>query len=279
MQTRVNAKRALYAFDSLPDLQRWIDATPETWFPARDFRYSVEEHRSHSWDLNAGYAGALRMARDGWIEGAERVQDALKVFALATPEPDTKTDFYGFRPHVARFCAGAPDCMVRHTPRADNGSGKVLTLIVGIGANAYTDAQAMANYGTGIAQYVNQMETNGTRVEVYAAFSIQMRSMRIAATVRVKYVDQPLDLANMAFAIGHPAMFRRLCFSVIERCAAPAQRGYGTTVRTEVSDLINAPLGSVVLNGMVDASRYAATPEDAYDHISKEIEKAQELAE
>lgn len=274
MHQHIEAKRARYFFESVAEMQAWIDRTPPKW------RYSESKAPSsgYSWDLSTDYEGACKLARDGWIEGAQRVQDALKVFTLATPAPDTRTDVYGFRPHVPRYCAGAPDSMVRYAREAQNGRGKVLTLIVPINANCFTDARCMANFGTAIAQYVNQMETEGARVELIAAMTNELRNhgWRLSFAVRVKYAEQPLDLAVLAFAIGHPAFFRRLCFALKERSHAPAQSNYGHSVNTRVDDVLNAPVGAVVLNGMKDANTYAPTAEAGFKYVQERIEKTLE---
>jgi hypothetical protein len=275
MQERIEAKRARYFFDSVAEMQAWIDRTPRKWRA----NSSESNDPDHDWDLNAGYAGACALARDGWNEGAQKVQDALKTFPLATPNPDTKTDFYGFRPHVARFCAGAPDCMIRHVREAPDGRRNVLTLIVPVNAMSRVGARAMANFGVALAQYVNQMETDGTRVEIIAAVVSKVSGWRVSAGIRVKYAEQPLDLATLAFAIGHPAMFRRLGFAIRERCHAPEDPGYGITEAARVDDIINCPPGAVVLNGMKDADANARTPEAGFEYVSQQIEKELERQE
>ena len=270
MQTRIepDAKRARYHFESLGELGEYINATKRTWPD------NSSETDTRIDDLGAGYAGAVRMARFGWIEGAEKAQEALKAFAPMTPQPDTKTDVYGFRPHVPRFCAGAPDSMIRHTVTPSMGCGKVLTLIVPVNALAHVSAKSMANFGTAVAQYVNQLETDGTRVELIGAIVSDVEGWRVAHTFVVKYADQPLDLAVVAFAIGHPAMFRRLGFGLRERCAAPYTPGYGRSTPARVDDMINAPPGAVVLNGMTEADTRAPTAEKALAYVSAQIEKA-----
>lgn len=278
MQTRTDTHgkkgqtRARYHFDSLGELGEYINGTPRTW----SCNSSVSNPPEHSWDLNATYDNAVEMARFGWIEGAQKAQAALKAFRPATPQPDTKVDFYGHRPHVPRFCAGASDSMIRHTPRADMGCGAVLTLIVPVNALAHVPAQNMAHFGTAVAQYVNQLETNGTRVELIGAFVSNVSGWRVAHTWTLKHADQPLDLAVVAFSIGHPAMFRRLGLALRERCAAPMDWGYGQTQAAEVDDLINAPAGAVVLNGMREADRHAPTAEAGLAYVSRMIEKALE---
>lgn len=274
MQTRIEPEKRTerYHFDSLHELATWVQSTPRTW----QGRSSEKEGRGYKWDLDAGYEGAVRMAKYGWNEGADKVQDALKVFAPATPKPDTKTDFYGFRPHVPRYCAGAPDSMIRHTRDAESGSGRVVTLIVPVNAMCMTNAQHMANFGVGVVQYVNQMETQGMRVEVIACCANLINGWRSTFSWTVKRADQPLDLAVIAFAIGHPAMFRRIGFTLLERCKAPECCGYGQSADARLSDFINPAPGTIILNGMKDAHTNAKTPEAAFEYVSKQIEKAME---
>jgi len=275
MQERFKGKTEQYFFNTLAELARWIENTPATWRA----KSSASANYGNSWDLGVGYGKAWTMARNGWNEGAQRAQAALKAFAPLTPSPDERTDFYGHRPHVARFCAGAPDSMIRHEPCADNGSGKVLTLVVNISVDCSQRAANVANYGLGIAQYVNQLESDGIQCEVIAACVQSISGKRVCFSWRVKGAEQPLDLANLSFAIGHPAMFRRICFALIERCKARECSVYGYPETVKASDVINAPIGTVALNGINDANTNAATPQAALDHIARHIETALEAME
>lgn len=264
-------KRARYFFDSLAEMGRWIEGTKRTW-PSRD---SESAGHSASWDLGAGYSDAVHMAKFGWLDGAARSQSALKRLAPSVPEPRNRIDFVGYRPHVPRCVAGDVRHMVRKVKtRADNGRGKVLTLIVPVNAVAGVSAEHMANFGVAVAQYINQLERSNIRCEVIAAMTSIVSGWRVSACVRIKSAGQPLDLAVMAFAIGHPAMFRRLGFAIRERCHAPYDIGYGQTVSTRVDDMINAPTNAVVLNGMKDADRYARTPGAAVAYVTAQLDKA-----
>lgn len=272
MQTRLTPSHERYQFDSLAELGEYVDRTPRKWRTrdSRDYAASL------GWDLGAGYVTAVTMARNGWIEGAQKAQETLRAFTPATPQPDTRTDFYGFRPHVPRFCAGAPDSMIRYTEsNATSGAGRVLTLVVPVNATAGVSAQSMAHFGVAVAQYVNQMETEGTRVELIGAIVSDVRSgERCAHTWTVKHADQPLDLAVVAFSIGHPAMFRRLGFALRERCGFRDNPSYGMSSDCKISDLINPAPGTIILNGMRRANEYAPTAKRALEYVSKQIEAA-----
>jgi hypothetical protein len=266
--------RARYFFESLAEMGAWIERTPRQW-TCKD---SVTAFPAQAWDLGAGYDSAVSMAKGGWLEGASRAQEALKTLKALTPEPRNRIDFAGYRPHVQRAIAGDMKSMVRKVKvRADNGRGRVLTLIVPVNATAWVGAEAMANFGVAVAQYINQLERDNVRVEVIAAMTSKVSGWRVSACVRIKHASQPLDLAVMAFAIGHPAMFRRLGFAIRERCAAPMDTGYGRTVATREDDVINAPQGAIVLNGMADADEHARTPADGVAYVTRVLDKARGL--
>lgn len=273
MRKDVTATTARIEFDSLAELSRYITDAPRTW----PYRQAQETAASTQWDLNAGYDKAVAMARDGWLEGAREAEAALAQFAPKDPAPDTVTDFYGHLPHVARFCAGAPDSMIRRADVATSGMGRVLTLYVPVNANGYVKAECMRNFGLGIAQYVNELETSrGVRVELYGTATSVINGMRVTHTWRIKYADQPLDLAVLCFSIGHPAMLRRLEFALCERCPARPSYGYGSAETAKLSDLIDPPHGAYILNGMDRANSVAATPADALAFVEGQITKALE---
>lgn len=278
MQTEITARKALYSFDSLLEISQHIEGTPRVW----RIQQSKSARARDTWDLGLGYDGALKLAREGWLEGAQRAQEALRAFAPKSPAPDTKVDFYGHMPHVPRYCAGAPDSMLRHTTPPTIGGGRVITLYVAINANCNQRADTMANYGLGVAQYINQLESQGMRVELYACVAQDTSGgaiSRVAHSWRLKGADQPLDLAVIVFAIGHPAMYRRIWFAMIERSAAKECMSYHYPERVKPSDIINFPTHAYILNGMLDANKQAPTPQKALENVGAEIDKAIEQLE
>jgi hypothetical protein len=129
----------------------------------------------------------------------------------------------------------------------------------------------MANFGVAVAQYVGQLERSGTRVELLGAICSEVSGTRVAHVWTVKRADQPFDLAVAAFSIGHPAMFRRIGFALRERCAAKETSLYGSSVPLKLTDVINAPAGAVILNGMTDAERNAPTAEAGLEYVERTV--------
>lgn len=263
-------KVARYFFESIAELGRWIDETPATW----TLRNSVTDKPEHSWDLNCGYKGAVRMAKQGWPEGAERARQSLAAMVPVAYERSKVNDFYGERPNVPRHCAGAPNAMIRKRKQATHNSAPVVSLVVPLCANAVTRAEPMSNFGIGMARLVHKYEHKGTRCEVLATCSLKVSGWALHFVFRVKYADQPLDLSVLAFAIGHPAMFRRLCFALIERSPARQTVSYGTASRTALADILNCPRNAVIINGIIDANTVAKTPELAAEYIEDQAREA-----
>lgn len=269
MQERTGPGFERYQFNSLAELAQYLQDTPKRWYG----RSSTRPSRDKSWDLGASYDDAWKLARYGWLEGGQAVRKALKALPPATSRPNHVNDFYGHMPHVARFCAGAPDSMVRHARKATNDMGRVLSLVVPVNALAAVQAQYMQNFGVGLAHYIAGLEASGTRVEVIGAIVSRVSGVRCAHTWHIKRAGQPLDLPVLAFAIGHAAMFRRIGFALRERVNTREDASYGKTVPATLDDVINCPKGAFVLNGMASANEVARTPEAASAYIARQLGK------
>lgn len=267
IKTERRHKTHCYRFESLPELYRWLDSAERTW-RQRSAQFSGA---SNSWDLNAGYKGAMAMAKGGWIEGAQRVAKTLKAFKAPEREPQETLAVQGTRPCVPAYLAGSPRCMWRHK---QEGAAKqpVLRLYVQVGALYNVKAEYMANIGAAIAQYIKTIEAQGTQCEVWGASYSGNSRNGVSFAWRVKRADQPLDLPMLAFSIGHPAMHRRVVFALRERSSCPELSGYGSTGPINPSRVIDPPKGVRYINGMMDANRIARTPEAAYDWLKKQVE-------
>lgn len=237
-------------FESLPELFRFLDTTPRKW------RQSSSEHKpaDRAWDLEAGWEGAMQLARTGWAEGAAAIQEAAMA-ATGRPvtdrEPHWGFDVAGDLPDVGRFMAGVPDNMRRR--RKTVGRAPIVTIALGVGTSGSTSGLAMANYGAALAALIDRLEAGGRRVELYAISAVT-QGKRIAISVRLKGAEEPLDLAALAFGVGHPAMLRRIIFAARER--APWEfASYGSTARVTPEDLIDPQPGTLAVTG-VDGDAY-----------------------
>jgi hypothetical protein len=285
--TRFNPASARYWFDSLPELQRWLEETPATW----QRRDSERSRPSHDWDLGLGWQGALRLAREGDTEGADAIRAMLADYAATLPARDAlPSDAHavaGYHVDVPHYLTGQPDCMIAPAPMPETGRGRVVTLAVSINATADIDAGPMRRYGMALARKVYDLEAAGERVEVIGCFVSEVSGARVSVAWRVKAADRDLDLPALAFAIGHPAMFRRIGFAVRERLPFHDVRedsSYGRSKPARLADLMldgstQAPAYPVaILNGMNRADVLAPTIAKAIKTVGESVDAALSLA-
>jgi hypothetical protein len=265
-----NGRRALQ-FDNLRDVTAWLAATPRT--PGAD--NSAERYGGGArWDLNAGYAGALRMASEGWEDGVKNLH------ALATTVPNltvtTRTfSVAGDFPDVARAVVGNPFNMIRrgkeHRPKG------AMTLVIGIGGTADVDAKEMANYGAAMVALVDRLESRGVRVELLAHWGNRCSARSFSKwgmTWHVKHAEDALDLSAVAFSLAHPAMMRRLGFAAMERSDQYIP-GYGGTLDYVDKDLlVDVPEGALLIPGVQGGRGSCRTMEGALAFAKAAINKA-----
>lgn len=251
--------------ESLRDASDFIATAPRTW----KRNASRDNEPSRSWDLGAGYEGALKLARDGWQDGANKLTDTLAALPQQDHAPVKRWDVDGNYLSVGRAMSGNPLCMKRKAK--NNGARKAMTLIASISANCNQDAQAMANYGLAVAAYVEQLERQSIPVEVIALWTSKDYSEGIAVGWYVKQANELFNAADMAFSIGHPASLRRIGFALAERSTSPYLSGHG------ISEAPNAELAeriapeAVILSGMVNANSHSRTLEGAQVYLANEI--------
>jgi hypothetical protein len=278
---------ARYWFDSLPELQRWLEETPPTWGQSS----SLTTRPSRDWDLSLGWQGALRLAREGDTEGAAAIRAMLADYAATLPARDAlPSDAHavaGYHVDVPHYLTGQPDCMIAPAPMPETGRGKVVTIVASINATADIDAGPMRRYGMALARKVYDLEAAGARVEVIGCFVSSVSGARVSVAWRVKAADRDLDLPALAFAIGHPAMFRRIGFACRERLPArdvKEDMGYGYSKPARLSDLAldgspQAPAYPVaILNGMNRADVLAPDIATAIKTVGESVDAALSLA-
>jgi hypothetical protein len=99
----------------------------------------------------------------------------------------------------------------------------------------------MVKRGATLAALVEVLQSAGWSVQVevinHCVEMGQIGDQAVTHTLRVKDSDQPMDTADMLFALAHPAFFRRLCFGLMERGSVYVPGGYGAVSSDLPSDL------------------------------------------
>ena len=266
-----DSKRVIFQFDTVMDMVQFSRDTPRVWRSDS----SVSNRREYSWDLSAGYEGALKLASEGWEEGVGKVSALIQ--SLPTGQRAERTyAIAGDYPDVARAVAGDMMNMVRrgnaHKPR------QTMSICVNVCCSAGTSATRMANFAAALVSIIDRLETRGVRVELIGlAVAIERDQRRGCVVWTIKQAGDPVDLSAIAFGLGHPAMFRRLVFGAWERMPAAMESSmYGAVVPMVPEDVLNLMPDALCVDGLQKGSYTsgAGTLEDAVRQAEKQLNDA-----
>lgn len=182
---------------------------------------------------NGHIPGGLEKARHGWQEGAERVARMRDKINLSHPTAKrlARYSVAGAVPSVPRAVAGNPMHMKTHTS-ADTKRRPVVTLVVNMSGNCNIPDHVFTNRAGVAAAIIDMIEATGYSVHLIAAAPSAREGFRQCVAVTVKEPNQPVDLPRLAFAVGHPEMFRGLVFATVagNRFNEPLGRSMGYAI-------------------------------------------------
>lgn len=204
--------------------------------------YIESIHPSECWHTSAwdshdsGWAGtktmeeAIRLIREGWKEGIELVERMQRRILARYPISKRRVEFdvVGDVPSVARAVSGNPKNMRKPDPHRSR-RRPIITLISDMAATCGHEPVELINRAAAVAAIIDHVEAAGHSVEVVAVAYSQSTKHEIRSHVMVKESHQPVDIARLAFGLGHAAMFRRIIFAdwSIDDFNKPLGRGLG----------------------------------------------------
>jgi len=227
-------------FQSVNDLANYCDQTPALSGDASRRENGVSFSGVENWQ------GAMRIAREGWHEGAALVKAGLQkeTDKRGSKEKSRRIvrvyDVAGEEPDVARYLSGDPENMIENR-RAIKKGKTVRVIRAGVSFSAQVSADIVKEYAVAIACAVQRIENSGNRVELWAekctAESIDCNGDQFSAlpgvvftaSVKIKSAESRIAPASIAGAF-HPSFQRRFMFALLEREAGAsflALQSYG----------------------------------------------------
>jgi hypothetical protein len=176
-----------------------------------------------AWERGSSFSGtenmaqALELAKNGWTEGADKVERMRSGILAAHPVlvKAVRYDIAGSVANVPRAISGNPLNM-KANDLSKSRRRPVLTLISSMSANCHIDKDCITNHAAVVAAIIDQIETMGYAVEVIAVAPTKGwgkdRGL-FCTSVMVKASNQGLDIPRLAYGLGHASMFRRLVFA------------------------------------------------------------------
>lgn len=264
-------------YDSLTEMIYHAQSAPVLW-PQQASR---TERATTQWDANAGYSGALKLANDGWPEGIKQI--AAMAHLVHTGQVATRGyGIAGDHPDIGRALSGDPRNMVSRGQR--RAPKPVVTIAVGLSMAWSVNSRLPMNYGAALAGLIDRLESYGVRIELHAAGALQggrsiwerhsNHQTQTSIAVCLKRPEDAMDHSAIAFAVAHPAMFRRLMFAAFEKTPESQYPGpnYGSPVTRFTTDhFCDLPEGTTYLNGVQAAAKESETFEGAVKFLQLQL--------
>lgn len=197
------------------------------------WKYAIQESKAYN-KLSRGYAhdwsGGLSwnetkiLALGGWKEGlkeiekyqakiipfiAEKVLRYQQVFAIS-----------GYNVDVGCYLANDPECFISRISEERNYPGKIFTIVCSISFSKSITPKTIIQRGAIICALIDAIEYAGHRAEVICNWTTSANNTKangwLEVDVTIKKANQPLEMIELAFCLAHPAMLRRIMFSVAE---------------------------------------------------------------
>jgi len=179
---------------------------------------------TRSWAGTDSFGEAMELAVQGWDDGAllaEPYTSALfaQIHGLIE-RPEIVLDYTGEGFDIARLTSGEPEHWLRWENVLTPGlNPRVLRVLVDSFVSAGIEQETIRARGSVLLALVELAEFAGYRVELSLVLSSSSHSHtgdRLQLYAPIKQADQPAHPPRLAFALAHPAMFRRIWFGVVE---------------------------------------------------------------
>ena len=213
-------------FDNLNDF--WNYAWQESNSRYRKSRNPSADH----WSGGVTWDEAKELAIKGWKEGLEEIEKyRAKISPMITERVLRPIQVYsvsGYNVDIGTYLSDDPECFISRVYEERNYPGKIFKMVVSITFSYQIQPETIIQRGAMICALIDAIEYAGHRVEVIcneATSRFEDQNHRnglmkehgwLEVDVCAKETDQPLDMSSLAFCLAHPAMLRRVIFSIDE---------------------------------------------------------------
>ncbi len=199
------------------------------------FRESKANNRgsrdsANYWSGGLDWNESKRLALMGWQKGLVEIDKfQAKVNELITSKIVRHKPIYAVAGNyidIGNYLSNDPECFVAKEYDENNQKGKIITIVCSISFSAAISPETIIQRGAMVCALIDAIEYAGYRAEVICnETSSKFASNRdgnnkergwFEIDVVIKKANQPLNRIELAFCLAHPAMLRRVMFSVAE---------------------------------------------------------------
>ena len=194
------------------------------------YRYSMRESNSSkkvsrkSTDLD-WYGGvtwdeACSLATHGWEKGLEEIEcyrvELYENIVNTIPTQAIAHDVSGYAVDVGAYLSNDPACFLRRDIVESVAKTRIVRVVVSLSASASVKPEIIIKRGAMICAMVDAMEQAGYSVEIVGNEHTKSYRATSETNIVLKQSNQPLNVSCLAFCLAHPAMLRRMLFSLKE---------------------------------------------------------------
>lgn len=235
----------------------------------------------------ATWKGALDMARGAGYRDAlpeveelsRQVEETVAAQLFQTTFQST-WDVAGAEVDMGRFLSGEPECMIESTPIRLSRHGRAVRIAVPSAVDHRVKAETILARGAAVMALVDILARAQHPLEIWSVAALASnrgQAYRASYSVLVQESAQPLDPGRVMFALAHPAMQRRLIFSlresepqrIRERFATANHANYGIPTGALEADLPEADGTTIVLPMLTHQERWDA--ERAVEWVKEQV--------
>ncbi|HHT9079583.1 TPA: DUF7192 family protein [Flavobacterium psychrophilum] len=205
----------------------------EFWqYSFRESKAYNKESRAYanSWSGGLDWNESKRLALMGWQKGLVEVDKfQARVNELITSKIVRHKPVYAVAGNyidIGNYLSNDPECFITKEYDENNQKGKIITIVCSIGFSAAISPETIIQRGAMVCALIDAIEYAGYRAEVICnkatSTSIYLRDGSnkdngwLEVDVTIKKANQALNRIELAFCLAHPAMLRRIMFSVAE---------------------------------------------------------------
>jgi hypothetical protein len=176
---------------------------------------------SSDWYGGAGWQEAKNLAICGWTDVLEEISKIrVNLLETITGKMEIRLPEYGIAGgviDVGEYLCGSPEYFIKSVPAEYENQGKIIRVVCSIACSADISPEVIIKKGAVICALIDALEMLGYRCKVIANSTCSFYSSRFEVDVCIKKANQTLNMAETVFCLAHPAMFRRMMFSVKEQ--------------------------------------------------------------
>jgi hypothetical protein len=208
--------------------QFWQYAMQES----KAYRKSSRGNHDLKWSGGLTWEQAKSMAVNGWRDGMIEIEKyrakILPIIAEKVLRPKQIQSIAGYCVDVGSFLANEPECFIAREYEERNYPGQIYKVVCSISFSAAITPETIVQRGAMICALIDAIEYAGHRAEVVCNDAMSVGHSEdyrkgkyknqgwMEISVVVKKTSQPLEMTDLAFCLAHPAMLRRIMFSVAE---------------------------------------------------------------